>query len=116
RGALVQANRTLARLKTLCSWAIAEELIDTDPTARVRKRIKESARDRALSDSEIRLFWAGCDMLGWPFGQMFKLLLLTAQRRDEVGSMEWSEMSLEKRLWTIPREKAKNDRTHEVHL
>jgi integrase len=47
---------------------------------------------------------------------MFKLLLLTAQRRDEVGGMEWSELALDKHLWTIPRERAKNDRTHEVHL
>jgi integrase len=43
-------------------------------------------------------------------------LLLTAQRRDEVGGLEWSELNLDKRLWTIPREKAKNDRAHEVHL
>jgi integrase len=116
RGALVQANRTLARLKTFYSWALDEDLIDNDPTARVRRRIKETARDRALSDDEIRFFWLGCDKLGWPFGPMFELLLLTAQRRDEVGGLEWSEINLEKRLWTIPREKAKNDRTHEVHL
>jgi integrase len=117
RGALVQANRTLARLKTLFSWALDEDLIDNDPTARVRRRIKESARDRALSDDEIRLFWAGCEKLGWPFGPMFKLLLLTAQRRDEVGGMEWTEIEpREKRVWAIPREKAKNDRAHEVHL
>jgi hypothetical protein len=41
----------------------------------------ETARDRALSDDEVRLFWIGCDKLGWPFGPMFKLLLLTAQPR-----------------------------------
>jgi integrase len=74
-------------------------------------------RDRALSDDEIRLFWAGCDKLGWPFGPMFKLLLLSAQRRDEVGGMEWTEIEpREKRVWAIPREKAKNDRAHEVSL
>ena len=117
RGALVQANRTLARLKTLFSWALDEDLIDNDPTARVRRRIKESARDRALSDDEIHFFWAGCDKLGWPFGPMFKLLLLTGQRRDEVGTMEWTELDeLATRRWTIPRQKAKNDRAHEVHL
>src|SRR5262249_47874524 len=87
RGSPVQANRTLARLKTLFRWVVDEELVATDPTARVRKIIKETARDRALSDDEIRRFWIGCDKLGWPFGQMFKLLLLTAQRRDEVGGM-----------------------------
>jgi integrase len=116
RGAAVQANRTLARMKTLFSWALDKELTETDPTARVRKRVKEVPRDRALSDDEIRYFWIGCDRLGWPFGPLFKLLLLTAQRREEVGRMEWHELDLDKRLWSIPREKAKNDRAHEVHL
>ncbi len=84
-GAAVQSNRTLARLKTLLRWALDEELIATDPTARVRRRVKETARDRALSDDEIRWFWSACDEIGWPFGPLFKALLLTAQRRDEVG-------------------------------
>src|SRR6202030_848410 len=116
RGSPVQANRTLARLKTLFKWVLDEELIPADPTARVRKVVKETARDRTLTDDEIRLFWAGCDKLGWPFGPMYKLLLLTAQRRDEVGCVEWSEIDIDRRQWAIPREKAKNDRAHEVHL
>jgi integrase len=116
RGALVQANRTLARLKTLFSWALDNELAETDPTARVRPRVKETPRDRALSPDEIRYLWLGCDKLGWPFGPLFQLLLLTAQRRDEVGAMEWRELDLDGRVWTIPRERAKNNRAHEVHL
>jgi integrase len=110
RGSPVQANRTLARLKTLFRWVVDEELVVSDPTARVRKIVKEAARDRALSDLEICLFWAGCDKLGWPFGPMFKLLLLTAQRRDELGTMQRSELDLAARRWIIPRENAKNDR------
>jgi integrase len=116
RGSPVQANRTLTRLKTLFKWALDEELISSDPTARVRKVIKEEARDRVLSDDEIRFFWVGCEGLGWPFGALFQLLLMTAQRRDEVGTMEWSEIDLDKRLWVMPREKAKNNWAHEVHL
>jgi integrase len=116
RGSPVQANRTLTRLKTLFKWALDEELIRADPTARVRKIVKETARDRTLSDDEIRWFWSGCDKLAWPFGPMFQLLLLTAQRRDEVGALEWSEIDLDRCLWTIPRARAKNDRAHEVHL
>ena len=115
-GATVQANRTLTRLRTLFRWAIDMDLIETDPTAGVRQRVKEKARDRALADAEIRAFWTGCDKLGWPFGPLFKLLLLTAQRRDEVGGMRWSELDLEKRIWSIPRERAKSDRAHIVHL
>src|SRR6516225_3576172 len=85
RGAEIQANRTLARL-------------------------------RALSDDELRWFWQACDETGWPFGPLFKLLLLTAQRRGEVAGMAWSELDLHNRVWTIPRHKAKNNLAHEVHL
>jgi integrase len=116
RGSPVQANRTLTRLKTLFRWAFDEELITDNPTTRVRKVVKEEARDRVLSDDEVRWFWAGCDVAGWPFGPLFQLLLLTAQRRDEVGGMTWDEIDFDKRLWVIPRERAKNDRAHEVHL
>jgi integrase len=116
RGSPVQANRTLARLKTLFAWAMREEVIDRDPTAHVDKVVKERARDRVLTDAELGLFWSACDDLGWPFGPMGKLLLLTAQRRDEVAGMEWSELDLANRLWLIPKERAKNDRANEVHL
>jgi integrase len=115
-GAAVQANRTLTRLRTLFRWAADMDLVDADPTVGVRQRVKEKARDRALDDSEIRLFWSGAGKLGWPFGPLFKLLLLTAQRRDEVGGMRWSEIDIDKQTWTIPRERAKSDRAHVVHL
>ena len=69
-----------------------------------------------LSDDEIRWLWQACDKVGWPFGPLVKLLLLTAQRRDEVANLAWEEIDLDKRVWTIPRHKAKNDRAHEVQL
>jgi integrase len=116
RGAAVQANRTLAVLRRLFNWAVEREIIPASPVVGLKMPTAETARDRALTDEEIRHFWIGCDKLGWPFGPMFKLLLLTAQRRDEVGGVEWSEIELSKGVWAIPREKAKNNRAHEVHL
>ena len=32
---------------------------------------------------------------GYPFGPLFKLLLLTAQRRSEVAGMKWAELDAE---------------------
>lgn len=116
RGAPVQANRTLARLRALFNWALDRDIIATNPLARMKRPIVENERSRMLTDDEIRLFWSGCDRLGWPFGPMCKLLLLTAQRRTEVAGMRWSEIELDKRTWTISRERAKNDREHAVHL
>src|SRR4029077_19722453 len=87
-----------------------------NPVANVDKVVKEIARDRVLEDDEIVAFWAACGELDWPFGPLYKLLLVTAQRRDEVAGMKWDEIDLKKRVWIIPRERAKNDRAHEVHL
>ena len=43
--------------------------------------------------------------------------MLTAQRRDEVGTLEWSHPQTPTlKTWTMPREKSKNDRAHEVQL
>jgi integrase len=115
-GAEVQANRVLARLRTLFGWAVAKDLIALNPCEGLKPPTKERARDRVLSDDEIRLFWRAAGELGWPFGPVFRLLLLTAQRRDEVATVEWSEIDLERRLWSLPRAKAKNDQGHDVHL
>lgn len=82
----------------------------------MRPPTKEYARDRALSDDELRWFWAACETIEWPFGPLAKLLLLTAQRRDEVAGMEWPEIDFAKKTWTIPRAKAKSNRAHEVQL
>jgi len=116
RGAEVQANRMLARLRALFNWAVEKDRLDASPVVRMKPPTKERARDRALSDDELRWFCAASDDVGWPFGPLVQLLLLTAQRRDEVARMEWPEIDLAKRTWTIPRHKVKNDRAHEVQL
>jgi integrase len=52
----------------------------------------------------------------FPFGPIVLLLILTGQRREEVSGMRWSELDFDARTWTIPRERAKNGKTHTVHL
>jgi integrase len=116
RGAGVQANRTLSRLGALFNWAIDKDRLAASPAARVRPVTQERARDRVLTDDELRWLWKACEEIGWPFGPLVKLLVLTAQRRDEVAGMAWAEVDLDKRTWTIPRHKTKNDREHEVQL
>jgi integrase len=45
---------------------------------------------------------------------MYRMFLLTGQRRSEVATMCWSEIVGD--VWTIPREKVKKDRPHTVPL
>ena len=75
---------------------------------------KEISRDRVLTDGELRLVWIASHKLDWPYGPQLRLLILTLQRRDEVAGMRRSEIS--DRLWTLPKERVKNFREHQVPL
>ena len=49
-----------------------------------------------------RLVWLGAEALGWPFGPIIHLLILTGQRRDEVAGLRWPEIDMVARR-TVPR-------------
>ena len=64
-----------------------------------------------------------CVPSGWrpmclsrPMPEFVKLLILTGARRSEVAGMTWREVDLDAKLWTLPRERAKNGRQHTVPL
>jgi integrase len=116
RGAPTQANRTLAAIRKLYNWSMDRGVIDHNPVTGLKPPGKEIARDRVLTDDELKKVWAAWDSLGWPFGPICKLLLVTGQRRSEVAGMKWSDIDFDRNLWTTPREIAKNDRTHDVPL
>jgi integrase len=107
----------VSSLSACFTWAVQKDLLTSNNARDVIKPLKNApSRERWLDDAEIVKFWQGCDQLGWPFGPLFQLLLLTAQREREVGEMRWSELSLGKALWTIPGSRTKNSKTHQVHL
>jgi integrase len=115
-GAPIAANRVLAAVRKLFNWCVARDILAASPCAGVKPPTAERARDRFLSDDELRLVWQAADKLGGTFGPLVKLLALTGQRRDEVARMRWEEVDIENRLWTLPAERTKNNNPHEVPL
>ncbi len=116
RSSPLRANRHLALIRKLFNWCLERGILETSPAANVKPPGREVSRDRVLSDDEICSVWVCCDAVGHPFGAVFKLLLVTAQRREEVGRMRWADLDLGKGSWTIPRERSKNDVANEVPL
>jgi integrase len=118
RGAPAHACHVLSYLTAALNWAVAQDgiAIAKSPAAGVEMPAALVSRDRTLDDGEIVLFWKACSELGYPFGDLFKLLLLTAQRRDELAQAPWSEFNLEQGVWEIPGSRTKNGRPHTVHL
>jgi integrase len=103
-------------LSSMFGWLHRHRLVDANPAAGVHRPPTAMARDRALSESEIRWFWRACDATGEPFGAIFRLLLLTGQRLNEVAGMRWEELSDDATTWALPATRTKNRRAHVVPL
>jgi integrase len=116
RGSPIGANRAFAQLRKLCNWAISRGIVERSPCERIRPPSPETPRDRVLSMDELRLVWNAADDLGYPFSPITKLLILTGARRGEVSGMQWDEIDLEARTWTIPAARSKNRRAHTLPL
>jgi integrase len=115
-GAPTRANRALAAIKKLMNWCIDRGMIETSPVAALKPPTKEIARDRVLADEELIACWNAGVSEGFPFAHFLKLLMLTGQRRGEVAGMRWSELDLDKGIWTLPAKRAKNATSHIVPL
>jgi integrase len=115
-GKPVQANRVLAAVHAMLTWAVDREILDVNPAAGVKKPTREKPRERVLSDGELVKVWKAAEGLGYPAGPYIKTLILTGARRDEAREMRWREVDLDKALWTIPGERAKNGEPHVVPL
>jgi integrase len=89
-------------------------LTEANPVIGTNRAVDEISRDRVLSDQELTAIWRACR--DDDFGRIVRLLMLTGQRREEVGGMAGAEISFPQARWSIPRERTKNGRPHEVPL
>lgn len=113
----VMARNTLAQLSAFYTWALPRlDRLPANPCRDAGRPAKPKARDRVLTDDELRELWKIADADKWPWGPGLKLLILTGQRRGEVFGAEWTEFDLKARTWTIPEHRAKNGIAHTVPL
>lgn len=101
-----QADYVLAIVRKIMNWYASQGIDDeyVSPVVRGMRRTAPEgrARDRMLSDDEIRLLWPILDASG-TFGALLQVALLTAQRREKVAGMKWADVSVDG-VWTIPGE------------
>jgi len=110
----IGANRLLALISSIFSWALEEEIVQASPAARLKRPGAEHARERVLTADEIAPVWHAFNQLHYPFGGLFKLQLVTAQRRGEIAGMRWCEIDGDG--WVIPGTRAKSGVGHRVPL
>jgi integrase len=115
REAPVAANRFLAFVKLCFGYAVEAGYLPANPAAALTRRIAggdEAARDRALTDDEIRALWHAPGA----HTRLLRFLLITGARIGEAQKAAWSRIDVTARRWVIPVEHSKSKRAHWIHL
>lgn len=110
----VAADRARIALSGLYGWAIDRGYCDANPTMHIRARGQRGSRTRVLTEDELIAVWRACG--NEEYGAIVRLLILTGQRRTEIGDLTWSEIDLAKRQFELPGHRTKNGRPHLVPL
>src|SRR5262249_51037443 len=110
----VQSNRTRSSLSAFFNWCVGEGYIDVNVATQTNKH-EEIARDRVLSDAELRTIWHALPG-GGDYRDIIQLLILTGQRLREIANLCWREIDLENATITLPPSRTKNHRQQVIPL
>jgi integrase len=110
----IARNRLRSSLSAFYAWAIQEGLTETNPVTGTGMADEGGSRDRVLTQDELRKLWRS--LSNDRFSDIVRLLLLTGQRRNEIGALQWSEVDLKRGMIILAPARTKNSRQHELPL
>jgi integrase len=119
RGSKIEANRTFCDVRSMIRWALECEYLESNPIDGMTKPADETARDRVLSDDEIRTLWSKLPEAlprSVSCQRIIQLCLVTAQRVGEIAGLVPAELDLGAREWRLPGSRVKNAHAHIVPL
>jgi len=110
------ANHAFAAVRRLFNWCVERGELSINPCAGLKQPAPTLSRERVLTSEEVARIWNAAGSMGYPFGPLIQLLLLTGQRRSEVSKLCWDQLDLDNGLWTQPSSSNKSKRVHLVPL
>ena len=108
------ANRNLALLKGLFTYAVRVGVLKYSPAAGITPPGKETAKDRVLSLDEIKKLIMVLGNAPRDARDIFLLILLTGQRPGEVSAMRLHQVKGD--WWELSSKENKSGRPHRVYL
>jgi len=110
----VARNRVRSSLSAFYNFAIREGLLEVNPVAGTGKAEESNGRERTLTRAELTavLTALGPDQ----FSEIVRLLVLSGQRREEIGGLRWSEVDFDRGLIVLGPDRTKNRRQHELPM
>ena len=120
------ASRVRGRIENVLSWATASGYRTGDNPARWKgyldqllskpNKTKKIKHHKALPWQEIAAFMHDLKQRKGTAAKALEFLILTAARSGEVRGATWDEIDLSTCLWTIPADRMKASREHQVPL
>jgi integrase len=110
------ANRCRASLSALFSWAAREGLTEGNPVTFTNKAVEVGERKHVVADADLARIWRALDGREDDYAAIVKLLMLLGCRRDEIGSLRWSEIDFDEATLELPPARTKSKREFVVPL
>lgn len=116
------ANRTRSRIEQVLDWARVHQFRDGGNPATWKGHLQhvfareEGGNFAAMPFAELPDFMERLHQRKSASAKALEFLILTAARSGEVRGATWNEIDLERALWTVPAERMKAKKTHEVPL
>ncbi len=107
-----EANHAFAHVRTFFRWCARppRRYVRHSPCEGMEMPYRTTSRKRVLTDAELVAVWQAADIVGYPFGTILKLLILSGQRRGEMETLRFDYINREERTITLPE--TKNGRVH----
>jgi len=113
----VLANKIVTMGRAMYAFAAKNKTMKytgQNPFATVEKFPERRSRKQRLKKSDIAEFFSGLETASPLMRDFFLCCLFTGARAGNVKAMQWEELDLKERVWTIPSTKTGD--SHEVSL
>lgn len=119
----VTADRDRAHTMKYFTWAIGEGKCENNPVDHTNKSSDDDTAREGLSlrPVDLQKIWNAC-VPGDDFGDIIRLLMLTGQRRSEIGALEWAEFDVDEQTIHLRgrdrsgHSRTKNGNKHDIPL
>ena len=117
------ARRVRQRMRTIFRWAMANELIETNPAGEAidgalpsMPRVKAHFRALPYEEVGLALRTVAASQASLASKLCLRFLVLTAARSGEARGATWNEIDMKRETWTIPGSRMKAGVEHRVPL
>lgn len=106
-------EKDLSTLRSACRWAVASDLLETDPTEGYPLPQKNTPRRPTISDARYRAMLEVAGDVGWRFRVAFVLAHETGHRSKAIRHLRWSDVDFDARRvrWRGDEDKMGHDHT-----